>query len=48
MALIINILNIYYLLLPKKYTSYLTNFMNFGSIIFKIIIIILIKILHSR
>ena len=48
MILIINIFNIYYLFLFKRYTSHLTNFIDFGSIIPETIIIILIKILYLK
>ena len=47
-TLVINIFNIYCLFLSKRYILYLINFMGSENIIFKIIIIILIKILYSK
>ena len=47
-TLAIDIFNIYYLFLSRRYTLYLINFINSESIIFGIIIIILIKILHPK
>ena len=46
--LIIGIFNIYYLLLSRRYTSYLINSIGSGSITPGIITIILIKILYSK
>ena len=48
MVLIINIFDIYYLFLLRRYILYLINFIDSENIIFKIIIIILIKVLYPK